>query len=63
MVGRASVARLLEMALDRLQEEPRILAGDSAFFEQLAAERQAESEAWTAYYGGTGPRPGKRRLP
>lgn len=63
MVGRASVELLLELSLEQLKEEPRILAGDTAFFERLAAERQAESEAWTAYYGRTGPRPGRRRLP
>jgi hypothetical protein len=63
MVGRAPVERLLELALQQLQEEPRVLSGDVAFFERLAAERQAESEAWTAYYGGTGPRPGRRDLP
>jgi hypothetical protein len=63
MVGRASVKRLLALALENLLEDPRIVAGDPAFFERLASERKAESEALTAHAEGKGPRPSKRRLP
>lgn len=57
LVGRASVARLLEIALEQMQADPRILGGDPDFYASLASERQADAEAWTAYYSRTGPRP------
>jgi hypothetical protein len=63
MVGRASVERLLELALDQMQGDPRILAGDAVFFEHVATERRAKSEAWAAFASGHGPRPSRRRLP
>lgn len=61
MVGTASVARLLELALTRMQAEPAILRGDTAFYEGLADRATAEAEAWTAYYAGRGPRPGRQQ--
>jgi hypothetical protein len=62
IVGRASVGRLLEIALTQMREEPAILRGDAAFYEALATKNKARAEALTAYYAGRGPRPG-RSLP
>lgn len=61
MVGRASVERLLEIALEQMLADPRILEADAGFYERLAAERRLDAEAWTAYYGGEAPRPGRNR--
>jgi hypothetical protein len=63
MVGRASVARLLEIAAEQLLAEPRVLGVDHGYLDQLAANAQADSEAWTAFYSGQGPRPTTGRLP
>jgi hypothetical protein len=62
MVGTASVARLLEIAVEQMSADPAILRGDQAFYEQLGAEKRRQSEEWTAYYAGKGPRP-RGRLP
>lgn len=62
IVGRASVGRLLEIALTRMREEPAILRGDAEFYEALATKNKARAEALTEYYAGRGPRPG-RSLP
>lgn len=61
MVGTASVSRLLEIALMRMQAEPAILRGDTAFYEALAKRTTANAEAWTAFYAGRGPRPGRQQ--
>lgn len=63
MVGRASVGRLLELALAEMRAEPAILDGDLDFYERLGMENQASSHAWTEYYAGRGPRPGETHLP
>jgi hypothetical protein len=57
MVGTASVSRLLEIAVERMNADPAILSGDHAFYGELAAENRRLSEAWTAYYAGEGPQP------
>lgn len=62
IVGRASVGRLLEIALAQMREEPAILRGDAEFYEALATKNKARARALTEYYAGRGPRPG-RRLP
>ena len=36
MVGTASVGRLLEIALAKMDADPEILGGDTAFYERLA---------------------------
>ena len=63
MVGRASVGRLLELALVDMIAEPAILAGDPDFYERLGMGNAASSHAWTEYYAGRGPRPGDKHLP
>lgn len=62
IVGRASVSRLMEIALAEIREDPAILRGDAAFYEALATEKRARAHAMTEYYAGRGPRPG-RHLP
>jgi hypothetical protein len=62
MVGTASVARLLEIAVEQMSVDPAILRGDQAFYEQLGAEKRRRSEEWTAYYAGKGPQP-RGKLP
>lgn len=62
MVGTASVARLLEIAVEQMSADPAILRGDQAFYEQLGAEKRRQSEEWTAYYAGKVPQP-RGRLP
>ncbi|UQX89634.1 hypothetical protein M6D93_06420 [Jatrophihabitans telluris] len=62
IVGRASVGRLLEIALAQMRQEPAILRGDAEFYEALANEKRARAHAMTEYHAGRGPRPG-RRLP
>jgi hypothetical protein len=62
MVGRASVGRLLEIALAQMREEPAILRGDADFYEALAVEKRARAHDLTEYYAGRGPRP-RRHLP
>jgi hypothetical protein len=58
MVGRASEARLLELAAMALADEPMVLAADDAYFEGLAEKQVEQSAEWTAYYSCKGPRPG-----
>ena len=62
MVGTASVARLLELALEDMKSDPRILRGDAAFYKGLGDRATTDAEAWTAYYARRGPRP-KRDQP
>jgi hypothetical protein len=57
MVGAASVARLLEIAVEQMSANPAILGADQTFYEQLATENRRASKAWTAYYSGKGPQP------
>lgn len=59
MVGSASVARLLELALERMQADPAILRGDATFYEALDNRATADAEAWTEYYARRGPRPSR----
>lgn len=54
MVGRASVSRLLELALAEMQAEPAVLRGDINFYGELAERQSACSQEWTAYYSGRG---------
>lgn len=63
MVGKASEARLLQIAAERLTEDPRLFLGDSAFFEQVASERRRLSKEWAAFYARQGPRPRTGHLP
>lgn len=63
MVGTASVGRLLEIALARMDAAPEILDGDAAFYERLAEEIRKRSRAWTELAAGRGPRPSERELP
>lgn len=63
MVGKASEARLLQIAAERLVGDPRLLRGDPVFFEEVASERRRLSEEWTAYYSREGPRPRTGHLP
>jgi hypothetical protein len=63
MVGRASVQRLLELALEQMLLDPRILVGDEVFYDQLASDRKAGAEAFTAYAQGKGPRPKRGNIP
>jgi hypothetical protein len=60
MVGRASVPRLLEIAGERMQADTRVLLGDRAYYDQLAADQKRKAEEWTAYYSGSGPRPARQ---
>lgn len=63
MVGRASLPRLLELALHEMHADPMVLRGDREYYDALAERAQADAEQWTAYYSGTGPRPGQPHLP
>src|SRR5687768_9619388 len=63
MVGTASLPRLLEVALHEMRADPLVLAGDPEFYDALGERAQTDAEQWTAYYSGTGPRPGQPRLP
>jgi hypothetical protein len=62
IVGRASVGRLLEIALAQMRSEPAILAVEADFYDALAAEKTLRAHEMTEYYAGRGPRPG-RQLP
>lgn len=63
MVGRASVARLLQLSAESMKTDPAVLSGDVGYYTELAAERRRVSREWTAYYAGTGPRPVTGHLP
>ena len=62
MVGRASPARLLELAAEKLRANPPALSGDRAYYERLGDEHRREAEARTAFYAGKGPQP-RGKLP
>jgi hypothetical protein len=62
MVGRASPARLLQLAAEKLRTNDPALTGDQSYFTRLGDERRREAEAWTAYHEGTGPQP-RGKLP
>lgn len=63
LVGGASLERLLEIAAQRLRDEPAVLSGDAEFFDRLSADQRRAGEQWTAYCAGTGPRPQTGKLP
>jgi hypothetical protein len=63
MVGRADVARLLEIALGKMRADPAILAGDPDFYAEVARQKEATAQAWTEFAAGRGPRPRERKLP
>jgi len=63
MVGKATVGRLLEIALVEMRADPAILSGDPEFYDALATEKRASAHAWTEFYAVTGPRPVTRHLP
>ena len=63
MVGKASVSPLLQLAAEPMKEEPSVLAGDRAFYEELAARKRQASKEWTAYNSRKGPRPRTGWLP
>lgn len=55
-VGSADVRRLLEVARGQLQDDPRILQGDPAYYSALAGERERErTELNIRAQGGTVP--------
>jgi hypothetical protein len=62
IVGRASVGRLLEIALAQMLSEPTILTGDADFYNALDDEKQLQAHEMNEYLAGRGPRPG-RHLP
>ena len=62
-VGRATRARLLQLAGERLREEPAVLNGDPDFFDRLGREQKLKAEQWTAYYSREGPRASHGPLP
>lgn len=57
MVGRASIARLLQLSAESMTMDPAVLGGDVGYYTALAAERRRLSREWTAYYARKGPRP------
>lgn len=61
MVGRASVGDLLDIVLSKMSSEPRLMAADREYFEEVARASRENAEAWTAYHAGTGPNPNRRR--
>jgi hypothetical protein len=63
MVGKATESRLLQLALERLTEDPRVLAGDAALYEEIAESSRRRAREWTDYYARKGPRPKTGRLP
>lgn len=50
MIGRADATRLLQIAVERLQDNSAVLAGDQQFFEDLRASQVTKSKAWTDFY-------------
>lgn len=63
MVGRAELARVLELALEQLRKDPAVIGGDTAFYDDLAATNAETSSAYTRWAEGKGPHPNTRRLP
>ena len=63
MIGRADATRLLRIAVERLEDNPAVLAGDRQFFEDLTRSQVTKSKAWTDYYARKGPQPTSRPLP
>lgn len=63
LVGRASVERLLEIALAEMRRDPRILGADREYYDAVERKGREDAEAWTAYYSRTGPNPNLKRLP
>ena len=59
--GTASTEGLLELALAEMCANPAVLRGDPALFASLQERAAAETNAWTAFYAGEGPRPKRRR--
>ena len=57
VVGTASIGRLLELALEKMLEDPAVLQGEHARFADLQERAVANAEAWTAYYAGEAPKP------
>ena len=62
MVGRASPARLLELAAEQLRANVPALTGDPEYYACRGAERRAEAEALTAYAERKRPHP-RGKLP
>lgn len=65
LVGRASVERLLEIALIEMRSDPRILGADREYYEAMELKRRESAEAWMTYYSRKGPNPNlsRKRLP
>ena len=63
MVGHADIARLLDLALDEMLAEPKVLAGDTDLYDRLTDANQAKSRALTSRAEGKTPTPDQRRLP
>jgi hypothetical protein len=57
MVGRASVERLVQLAVAALLANESALSGDGPYYRELGAAQRREAEAWTAFYAGHGPQP------
>lgn len=62
-VGRASIERVLELAGEQLADDPRVLAGDGDYFDELATTQAKAAAEWTAYHSGKGHRPRTGYLP
>lgn len=63
MTGRADLPRLLEIALERMEEDPRLFAADQAHYEEIAGQRRAETERLNAQARGETVKPREHRLP
>lgn len=63
MVGTASLARLLHLALDEMKSDPRVLAADAAFYSDLAEQRHSDAREYNVRAQGSGPRRRRGRLP
>lgn len=63
MTGKASEARLLQIAANRLVEDPKVLLADPQLFSEIAAERRRLAREWTAFYERKGPQPRPGPLP
>lgn len=63
MVGTASLARLLDLALDEMKKDPRVLAADVGFYSDLAERRHSDAREYNAFAQGLAPRPRRERLP
>jgi hypothetical protein len=62
MVGRASLARLVQLAAKALRGNAEALSGGELYYRRLGEARRRKAEEWTAFYQGKGPQP-RGKLP